>query len=84
MTVPIEDQLNPGVNESGIADIKTPIADQKSDSEDDSTNRPIFATQDNAQRAVRRAVRKLDMSILPLVTMFYFLSFLVIHLRITP
>lgn len=44
---------------------------------DSSMSRQNILEGVDAQEAVKRAVRKMDLVIMPIVTMFYFLSFLV-------
>jgi hypothetical protein len=61
---------------SSIVDVSTLAADSVSqnDIEKDST---FALNTPEAQEEIRRAVRKMDLTVIPIMTIFYFLSFLV-------
>lgn len=61
---------------SSIVDVSTIAADSASqnDVEKDST---FGLNTPEAQEEIRRAVRKMDLTVIPIMTIFYFLSFLV-------
>lgn len=78
MSVPPTENVRIAANEAGIATSDTSSVQKEGLSEDLSRNHVVeLLDGPDAWAAAERAVFKMDLTLIPLITMFYLLSFLV-------